>query len=163
LRRIPYIRRMIPYKRKNSLSDNLKKVRKEPYLLINIILAGVIILIMLYSGLFSSQNDNYPVTCLHEKLTGEPCFSCGLSHSFSLIIRGKFTESYQWNLFGMQVFLFFVSQLILRIAFSIYYLKHPDTRRQLIITDGIGSGFLFLIAFNPFLESIFSDTLGLIF
>jgi len=141
------------------LKHNIKQILKnEPYLLINIIFAGVILLIIAYSGIFSAEKDNYPITCIHEKFTGEPCFSCGLSHSFSLIIRGRFAEAFQWNLYGMQVFLFFAGQLILRIAFSAFYVKYPENRQQLIITDCIGSGVLFLIAFWPFLKNLFSTT-----
>jgi hypothetical protein len=151
---------MILYKRKNSPKQNLKvSFRNEPYLIINIFIAGVILLIIAYSGFFSPEKNNYPVTCLHEKLTGEPCFSCGLSHSFSLIVRGRIDEAYQWNLYGMRVFLFFVSQLILRVAFSIFYLRYPDTCKQLIITDCIGSGLIFLISFWPFIARIISGIL----
>lgn len=147
---------MLLYGRKNKGEEILiAGIRNEPYIIINIILAGVIVLIFAYSGFFSPVKDNYPVVCLHEKLTGEPCISCGLSHSFSLIIRGKVKEAYQWNSFGMQIFLFFVAQLLLRVVFSIFYLKFPDTRRQLIILDCIGSGIIFLAAFWPFLENIF--------
>jgi hypothetical protein len=143
--------------RKNSTEKILKAgIRNEPYLIINIILAGVILLIIAYSGIFSPEKDNYPVVCIHEKLTGEPCVSCGLSHSFSLIVRGKIDEAYHWNHYGMQIFLFFAAQLLLRIAFSISYLKNPVTRKQLIIMDCIGSGVIFLVAFWPFITSIVS-------
>ncbi|MEI6048154.1 MAG: DUF2752 domain-containing protein [Bacteroidota bacterium] len=146
---------MILYKRKSSTRHNKKvRLRNEPYLIINIFFAGVILLIIAYSGFFSPEKDNYPVTCLHEKLTGEPCISCGLSHSFSLIVRGRFNEAYQWNMYGMKVFLFFVLQLFLRVGFSIFYFRYPDTRKQLIIIDCIGSGLIFLIAFWPFIMNI---------
>jgi hypothetical protein len=130
------------------------RLRNEPYLIINIFFAGVVLLIIAYSGFFSPDNDNYPITCLHQKLTGEPCFSCGLSHSFSLIVRGRFNEAYQWNIYGMRVFLFFASQLILRITFSLFYLRYTDTRRHLIIVDCIGSAAIFLISFWPFIVNI---------
>ncbi len=81
---------MILYKKGNNTEKSLKQnLLKEPYLIINILLAGVIILVMIYSGIFSPDKDDYPVTCIHEKLTGQPCVSCGLSHSFSLIVRGR--------------------------------------------------------------------------
>jgi hypothetical protein len=147
---------MIQYLRKNNSSDT-QRVRpgKEPYLIINILFAGIILLIIAYSGFFSPIKDNYPVTCLHEKLTGEPCISCGLSHSFSLIVRGKISEAYKWNIYGMRVFLFFISQLILRAGFSIFYIRYPATRRELIIIDVIGSALMFLIVFMPYIRSIF--------
>ena len=127
-------RKMKLFRRKNDLLQNPEvRLHNEPYLIINIIFAGVILLIFLYSGFFSPDKDNYPVICIHEKITGEPCVSCGLSHSFSLIVRGRIEEAYKWNRYGMRIFLFFALQLVMRVAFSIFYLKYPDTRKQLII------------------------------
>jgi len=146
---------MILYRRKSKKEEFMKvSLRNEPYLIINIFFAGVIMLIIAYSGIFSPEKDNYPVICIHEKLTGIPCFSCGLSHSFSLIVRGEIKEAYEWNIYGMRVFLFFVSQLILRFAFSLFYIRYADTRKHLIITDSVGSGIIFFIAFWPFICSI---------
>lgn len=148
---------MILYKRKSKPEQAIKvSLRNEPYLIINMIFAGVILLIFAYSGFFSPETNNYPIVCLHEKLTGDPCFSCGLSHSFSLIVRGRIDEAYQWNIFGMRVFLFFLSQLFLRIGFSIFFLRYSETRKQLIITDCIGSGVIFLISFWPFIARMVS-------
>lgn len=153
------LRRMTLLKSKNNSITNIFKVRlgNEPYLIINIFFAGVIVLIFAYSGIFSPEKDNYPVTCIHEQLTGEPCISCGLSHSFSLIVRGRITESYQWNLYGMQVFLFFASQLIMRIRFSLSYVNNKETQRELVIADCVGSGLIFLIAFWPYISRIVTD------
>jgi len=143
--------------RKNSTEKILTAgILNEPYLIVNIIFAGVILLIIAYSGIFSPEKDNYPVVCIHEKLTGEPCVSCGLSHSFSLIVRGKIDEAYHWNRYGMQIFLFFAAQLLLRVAFSIFYFKYPIIRKQIIIFDCIGSGAIFLVAFWPFIANIVS-------
>lgn len=130
------------------------KLKNEPYLVINIVFAGVILLIMAYSGIFSPEKGNYPVVCIHEKITGEPCVSCGLSHSFSLIIRGRIDEAYQWNRYAMRVFLFFAGQFLLRIIFSLLYIRYSETRKQLIMFDIIGSSLIFLIAFMPFIAAI---------
>lgn len=129
--------------------------RDEPYLVINMVFAGLLFLIFAYSAIFSPDKNDYPVVCIHEKLTGEPCFSCGLSHSFSLIVRGRFDEADIWNPFGFRVFLFFASQLIMRLVFSILWVKHEETRQQLIVLDSAGSLLIFLIAFWPFMASIF--------
>jgi hypothetical protein len=141
-------------KRNNMLPLNGKRLRDEPYLILNIFFAGVIILIIMYSGIFSPDKDSYPVVCMHQKLTGQPCFSCGLSHSFSLIVRGRISEAYLWNIYGMRVFLFFMAQLILRIVFSLYYLRTTTFRRQLIILDSVGSSIMFLVTFWPFIHNI---------
>jgi Protein of unknown function (DUF2752) len=141
--------------RRNNSEHNVKKgFRKEPYLIINIFFAGVILLIFAYSAFFSPEKDNYPVVCIHEKLTGHPCVSCGLSHSFSLIVRGRVGEAYHWNQYGMRIFLFFAVQLLLRVSFSLFYFKFPVMRMKLIIADCIGSGIIFFIAFWPFIASI---------
>lgn len=152
------LRKMTLYQQKSSspFKNILVRLRNEPYLVFNIIITGIILLIILYSVIFSPEKDNYPVTCLHEKLTGEPCLSCGLSHSFSLIARGRINDAYLWNVYGMRVFLFFASQLVLRVAFTVFYLKNINTRRQLITIDCIGSGLIFLIAFWPFIANIIS-------
>ena len=142
---------MTPWIKSKGQGDQSKvKLKNEPYLIINIVFAGIIFLIMLYSGIFSPEKDNYPVSCIHKELTGESCVSCGLSHSFSLILRGRITEAYHWNVYGMRVFLFFASQLFLRIIFSVFYTKNIETRKQLIILDIIGSTILFLLAFQQF-------------
>jgi hypothetical protein len=143
-------------KRRNNITQSIMvRLHNEPYLLINIIFAGVILLIIVYSGIFSPGKNDYPVECIHEKLTGLPCVSCGLSHSFSLIVRGRFTEALTWNIYGLRIFLFFALQLVLRVAFSVFYMKYPDTGKQLIIVDCIGSAIIFLVSFWPFIMYIF--------
>lgn len=134
----------------------LSGIRNEPYLIINLVFAAAIMLIMAYSAIFSPEKDNYPVVCIHEKLTGEPCASCGLSHSFSLIVRGKISEAFQWNSYGMRIFIFFAAQLAMRVVFSVIYLKNKEIRRQLITMDITGSGIIFLIAFWPLIADLFT-------
>ena len=142
-------------RKNNSFSDLKERLRREPYLQINLILTGVILLVFAYSGFFSPIKDNYPVVCVHEKLTGEPCVSCGLSHSFSLIVRGRISDAYKWNIYGLRVFIFFAAQLLMRIVFSVYYIKYPDSSKQLIIYDIAISVMLFLVSFLPYIEWIF--------
>lgn len=147
---------MTPWrKRNNKFSDLSARLSSEPYLIINLILTGVIILVFIYSGFFSPEKDNYPLVCIHQKITGEPCASCGLSHSFSLIIRGKISDAYKWNIYGLRIFIFFAAQLLMRILFSIFYLKYPETNKQLITYDIIVSATLFFVCFLPLIKWIF--------
>jgi len=136
-------------------AGKLKKYFSEQYLVINAVFAGVILLIIGYSAIFSPEANNYPVTCLHEKLTELPCASCGLSHSFSLIVRGRLDDAFMWNIYGMRIFLFFISQLLMRIVFSIDYIKLPLIRKNLIVFDITGSIILFFISFYPFIRELF--------
>jgi preprotein translocase subunit SecY len=141
----------------NFFREYRSTFRREQYLKINLILAGVVVIVFAYSGIFSPDTNNYPVVCMHEKLTGESCFSCGLSHSFSLILRGRIAEAYEWNRYGLQVFFFFLFQLLLRIAFSVFYVQNPGNRKRLILIDIAGSIMLFIIAFFPFLKNIVTN------
>jgi hypothetical protein len=146
---------MILLKRANSfLKEYYSALPKEPYLKINLVFAGVVVLILAYSGIFSPEKDNYPVVCIHEKITGQPCASCGLSHSFSLIVRGRFDEAFEWNPYGMRIFLFFFAQLLMRVAFSIYFVTDQHNRKQLILFDISGSIIIFLIAFWPLMRQL---------
>lgn len=128
----------------------------RPYITINLVLASFIVLIFLYSAVFSPQKNNYPVECIHEKISGKPCVSCGLSHSFSLIIRGEINEAAGWNPYGLRVFIFFLAQLLMRVTFTFYYLKAEEYRKELIIYDITGSVVLFVITFYPFIAYIVS-------
>ena len=148
-------RLMTPLNRQNRFDLKLLyRVRNDHYLLINIILAGVVLLIFAYSGFFSPVKENYPVICIHEKLTGEPCISCGLSHSFSLILRGRIEEAYEWNVYGLRIFLFFALQLIMRFVFSVLHIKNPGLTKHFIIYDISGSILIFLISFTPYISGI---------
>lgn len=124
----------------------------RPYLLINVILAGVILLIMGYSLFYSPDEERYPVPCVHEKLTGEPCPSCGLSHAFSLIVRGRIAEAIEWNSHSMRIFIFFALQLVMRAALAFVALKPARHLRQIAVTDAAVSAVMALTAFWPFLR-----------
>ncbi|HLN20379.1 MAG TPA: DUF2752 domain-containing protein [Bacteroidales bacterium] len=136
---------------KDSYNKNLIRLRNEPYLVINIFFAAIIIFVFIYSALFSPEKNNYPVVCIHEKITGIKCASCGLSHSFSLIIRGKISEALTWNENGLKVFIFFALQLVMRAGFSAIYVNAGYRKEKLIIIDSAISGAMFLFAFMPYM------------
>lgn len=125
---------------------------RRAYFTVNVILAGVILLIMGYSALFSPDGNSYPIACVHEKLTGEPCPSCGMSHAFSLIVRGRFEEALQWNSYSIRIFLFFTIQLLMRISLGIRSLKTDRWLRQMTVADAVVSGAMAIAAFYPFLR-----------
>jgi hypothetical protein len=149
-------KKMTPFRRNLSsfLRIYFSELKKEAYLKINLVFAAVIILVFAYSGIFSPEKDNYPVVCVYEKITGKQCFSCGLSHSLSLVLRGRFREADEWNPYGLRVFLFFFSQLLMRITFSVFYTIDKTYRRQLVLYDIIGSSIVFILAFYPFFRQL---------
>lgn len=148
------------------------------YFILNAIFAGVILFIMGYSAFYSPDTGQYPVPCIHEKLTGEPCPSCGLSHAFSLIVRGRVDEAMEWNSNSMRVFLFFAVQLVMRIGLGTWTWlagrgsvesagpgrpeetgKRPENRglsglRQVTVADAVISSAMALYAFYPFMRAL---------
>lgn len=126
----------------------------RPYFILNLILAGVILLIMGYSLFYSPDENRYPVPCVHEKLTGEPCPSCGLSHAFSLIVRGRIDEALDWNSYSLRVFIFFAVQLLMRLSLALVALKVIVNLRNIAVTDAVVSALMTLTAFFPFLRML---------
>lgn len=125
----------------------------KPYFVINLILAGVIMIIMGYSFFFSPDENRYPVPCIHEKITGEPCPSCGLSHAFSLIVRGRIDEALEWNSQALRVFLFFAVQLVMRIGLGLMAMSGSEKLRKLTVADAVVSTVMAVATFYPFLRS----------
>lgn len=131
-----------------------RRAARRGYLAVNIIFAGVILLIMGYSVFYSPDEEKYPVPCVHEKLTREQCPSCGLSHAFSLIVRCRIDEAMEWNRASAGVFLFFAFQLLLRIAIGIRVLYTGRYLRQISIADTAVSALSAFAAFFPFLKAL---------
>jgi len=125
-------------------------------LLINIVLAGIIVFIFIYSALFSPSGADYPVKCIHEQLTGEPCPSCGLSRSFSYIIRGDIEAALMLNPYGLRVFLFFLFHLVMRISNIIFIIRKPQYTRELVLADSGLAIITFLLAFGQFFAWYFN-------
>jgi len=133
---------------------------QRAYFAVNVILAGVILLIMGYSGFYSPDKNEYPVVCIHEKLTGEQCPSCGLSHAFSLIVRGRIDEALQLNSASLRVFLFFALQLFMRIGIGARTLASSRWLKQTALSDALVSSAMAIYAFYPFLRALWSGLTG---
>ena len=126
----------------------------RPYFILNVILTGVILTIMGYSFFYSPDEEKYPVPCVHQAITGEPCPSCGLSHAFSLIVRGRIDEALQWNSQSIRVFLFFVVQFFMRIGLGAWTIVTARGLKQITVADATVSSVMTLVAFYPFMRSL---------
>jgi hypothetical protein len=115
---------------------------------------------MVYSVVFSADANNYPIPGSLEIIGADSDISTGLSRSFSEIIRGKFSSAKDYNEHGIRIFLFFLLQLPLRLAFSFIYL---GSRRKMhwIYLDSALSAVFFLAAFFPFIKRFFEMAVSL--
>jgi hypothetical protein len=131
--------------------------RLTPYITINNILAGLILLVAGYSGIFSAQKNNYPVSCIHQQQTGKPCPTCGLSRSFSYCVRLQFTEAETYSPFGPRIFSFFLIEFFLRLLFTLLLLKHVIKSITLVWVDSIVTTALFIYTFYPVLQILINN------
>ncbi len=122
----------------------MRNAWREPYIICNLIFAVVLAAVLAYFGIFSSATD-YPI---HAIASGT-LTSTGLQRALSELMRGNLDAALQFNRYSVGIFAFFVTQLIMRLAFSAIYIFRADKRRPLILTDAIISTFLFLCAFAP--------------
>ena len=125
------------------------------YQMVNLTAGMIIIAVIAYSALFGQQGD-YPVVCAHITVLEVECSTCGLSRSFSEMIRGDFHSASLYNRNGPLLFLFFVSQLVLRAvaAFILIYFgqgKKVTPFNTLFYSDTAVSVLLFLICFRHLL------------
>jgi len=130
----------------------ISSLLKEPYNIINISFAGIIILIFIYSGIFSADKSNHPIKSACEIVTGTPCSSTGLSRSFSEIVRFKFESAKAYNKNGLRVFSFFLIQFFMRLIISLLLIRYTIKKRNLILSDSL---FSFCLYFYCFYNIIF--------
>ncbi|MBI9054006.1 MAG: DUF2752 domain-containing protein [Bacteroidales bacterium] len=142
--------------------NKIRSLIKEPYHIINLSFAGIIILIFIYSGIFSAEKSNHPIKSACEVMTGEPCSSSGLSRSFSEIVRFNFESANEYNQFGILIFSFFLIQFFLRTLVSILVYFKRNRISQIIVIDSLTSISLYIYCFRGILFWINSYFCGVI-
>ena len=125
-----------------------QRTLNRPYYIVNLSLAGIIMMVFIYSGLFSAKKDNLPVPSFYEKITGEPAPSSGLSRAFSEIVRGNLDAARDYNRDSLLIFSFFLIQFMQRIFVTILLYKQILRIQYLITSDLAISFLLFLFCFK---------------
>lgn len=138
--------------RKNSL----RHILSNPYVQTNIFLAGAIVAILIYSGIFSATGD-YPIHSYYELVTGKVAPSSGLSRAFSEIVRLNIDRALAFNPYSIRIFCFFAIQLILRITLSILATAKSSHANKIIGADILFSLAYMAYAFFPFLTFLITE------
>ena len=126
----------------------IRNILSEPYTKINFIFTGIILLVFIYSGIFSANGIKHPIESACIQKDNKKCVSTGLSRSFSEIVRLNFDKAKKYNINGILVFLFFFIQFFLRILFSFFYIKKIFSEKSIIFIDVIVSIILFSLTFK---------------
>ncbi len=115
-------------------------LKTTPYKLINLIFAGIILLIFIYSAVFKPEKSNHSIPSESKLFWKHDSQSTGLSRSFSSIIRLNFSEARSYNQYGIQLFIFFLIQFAMRVFFIVIFgrFKYME-RNRIIIIDSIVS------------------------
>jgi hypothetical protein len=124
----------------------------RPYKTINAALAGCILLIFIYSAIFSPEAGNYPIPSSHGIITGEKTVSSGLSRAFSSIVRLRFDNAKTYNIHSLRIFMFFLIQFFIRIMFLIsHFIIQEIGETRFATLDATLSIVMFIFFFEPFL------------
>jgi len=125
-----------------------RRTLNRPYYIVNLSLAGIIMMVFIYSGLFSAKEDNHPIPSFYERITGEPAPSSGLSRAFSEIVRGNLDAARGYNSDSLLIFSYFLIQFIQRIFVSLLMYRQIPQIQYLFTADLAISILLFIFCFK---------------
>ena len=144
------------FKKERFKPQDSTTINTKSYLIINLIFTLVIVSVIVYAAMFHPESAGYPIGSSFKMLTGEDSISTGLSRSFSCIVRLDLDEAGKYNPYGLQLFVFFMLQLVFRVLISILlFRKNFSHHRVLVAVDLLQALVLFVLCFRPFLTSWF--------
>ena len=126
----------------------------KPYLIVNIVLAGMIGSVFIYSCLFSAEKGNHPLPSFFEEITQQPAPSSGMSRAFSEIVRGNLDSAREYNPDSPLIFAFFLIQGLQRITVSSLLLKSRINKKHLMIADVFITLILFFYCFQGQIQAM---------
>ncbi|HUW05104.1 MAG TPA: hypothetical protein VMW01_02485 [Williamwhitmania sp.] len=131
------------------IRSSLREAIRDPYIQINLIFAGVVVAMLIYSGIFTGQGG-HPIPSFYEMITGTTSPSSGLSRAFSELVRFNVVKARALNSHAVSLFLFFVVELLLRIVFSAVVCVKHNHEKIIVSLDIVQLVLYFSIAFFPF-------------
>ncbi len=121
----------------------------DSYRIINIIFAGVIGLVFIYSCLFLPDGGKHLIPSFYTDITGDASPSLGLSRAFSALVRGDVALANQFNPYALNIFAFFCFQFLFRlISLKVDSISFVNKKTWIQI-DVVLTISLFLITFYP--------------
>ncbi len=126
----------------------------DPYIKINLILAGLIAFMLLFVAFNPQINYNINIPSNIKIITGQQTASSGLTRGFTEITKLNFKKAQEYNPSSIKIFGFFLLQFIIRIG-AIFLSKRSIKRKKLITVDIILFTILFITAFYEMLAGLY--------
>jgi len=120
---------------------------RKGYQTVNLVFGILILLLFFYSALYSPAGG-HPVPSLYTLLSGRPSPTAGLSRSFSALVRGEISLARELSPYGIPLFLFFFTELLMRAATFVLLEKSRISLKKILIPDVILSLILFLLCYG---------------
>jgi hypothetical protein len=115
------------------------------YKIVNIILAGIIGLIFIYSGFF--VHSNAAINCTVKSIYGIDCITCGFSRDFHNYINLDYKKSI--NPYSFNFFLFFLINFFIRSTLILAHKPLLKFENKLIIADSLIQIIWFILIISP--------------
>ena len=115
------------------------------YKIVNIILAGIIGLIFIYSGFFVHSDTS--IHCTVKSIYGIDCITCGFSRDFNQYVQLNFNHSINSNSFNF--FLFFLINLFIRSILILVHKRILKFENRFIIADSLIQSIWFILIISP--------------
>ena len=135
----------------------------DSYRIINIIFAGVIGLVFIYSCLFLPEGGKHLIPSFYTDITGNTSPSLGLSRAFSALVRGDVALAKQFNPHATIIFAFFCFQFLYRLISLKVDRISVINKKIWIWVDIVLSIALFMIAFYPLIKFTIGTVMKMIF
>lgn len=126
---------------------------RDSYQILHLIFAGIILMIFVYSAIFSPSKGGHPIPSQYQLIEGEATASTGMSRAFSSIVRLDFSQARAYNAYSLEVFLFFFVQLWMRVVFFFLYARHKS--KGLVAADISLSVLLFAGCFKGLIAGMY--------
>jgi len=126
---------------------------QDSYQIVQVVFAGIILMIFIYSGIFSPKGGGHPIASQYKSIEGKATASTGMSRAFSSIVRLDFRQARGYNAHSLEVFVFFFVQFWLRVVFFLFYARYRA--KGLIAADIIISVSLFLWCFKNLIAGMY--------
>lgn len=133
-------------------------VDRYSYRLLNLAFAVAILAVFLYC-LLAVPRGGVRLECIHVRLLGHSCASCGLTRAFARLLHADLVGALALNPVSVKVFCFFSVQLLLRVLALVWSCRW--SLKRYVLADVVLSCLFFMYSFKELVLQTFFMVLKL--